>query len=96
MSSGYFSIMGNLDWVFPEIDKILNYYFDCWTEGISYEFIKYNNYPYSKWLNCKISDDFKLDGRYEAKAHEWLVKNRSSLGDKVLFWVVGNTKELVI
>ena len=80
-----------------EINEIVNEDIDIWEPSIQipYKFIRYGKYPYSKWLDCKISDDFSLDGRYEAKAHEWMLNNKSTLGNKILFWVIGNTKEVV-
>jgi 1-aminocyclopropane-1-carboxylate deaminase/D-cysteine desulfhydrase-like pyridoxal-dependent ACC family enzyme len=54
-----------------------------------YEFTIFDRFPYSKQV--KTTNSFSLDPIYEAKAFVWLQENRTSLGEDVLFWIVGNT-----
>ncbi len=56
----------------------------------NYSFIIDKTYPYSKELKGQmVSETEELDYIYEAKAHEYFIKNLNLSGN-VLFWVVGN------
>lgn len=61
----------------------------------NYGFIIDKTFPYSKHLSVNITNNFKLDPVYEAKA--WLymaqhiLKDSKYKGKKFLFWVVGDS-----
>lgn len=59
---------------------------------VNYDFILYNELPYSKFLVMKMNDNEYLDPIYEAKAFSWMLKNIDYKKEKTLFWIVGNSK----
>lgn len=60
-------------------------------DGSKYQFIKSEKFPYVQWVKTQIGNDDYLDGRYEAKAFDWLVNNISEQNGRVLFWIIGNS-----
>lgn len=65
------------------IDKIKD-------NDLVYEFVKDNKYPYQKLVHLSYGNII-LDPRYESKAFEWLLRNKKTLGDNILYWIIGNT-----
>ena len=68
------------------IDLILDY-----NETIDYTLLIDKTYPYSQHLDIHITDDFKLDPVYEAKAYEYMIKHLNLENKKTCFWVVGDS-----
>ena len=66
------------------IDRIV----PLWRLYCDFEFISYKEFPYSKRVVQKITEDFELDQIYESKAYRWM--QGRDLEGKTLFWVVGN------
>lgn len=60
-------------------------------QNVPYELILDKTYKYSTYVKSNIVDtDIELDCIYEAKAHEYALKN-NLLKEGGLFWVVGNS-----
>lgn len=68
------------------INKLVGhrYFFD----RPEYHFVVDKTYPYTKWL--EVDCGFEMDGRYEAKAYDWMIKNIDYKNEKTLFWIIGN------
>jgi len=77
-----------------KIDSIDTRYGVNLSNGWKYNFIRYNKYPYTKWL--KIPElEYSLDGRYESKAWDWMINNIDYKNEKTLFWIIGNSYSVI-
>lgn len=68
-------------------------------ETYPYELIRFDRYPYARWIDRKIDLDpsqtpIGLDGMNEAKAYEWLMESIDIKNEKTVFWIVANSAEI--
>lgn len=67
----------------PVINKITPYR--------DYEFMSSRAYPYATHVRRYVAPRFPLDPIYEAKAHEFFMRNVPHEPGRTLFWVVGDS-----